>query len=1261
MKFVLTLFLLFSLISFNYAQNGCVKPVINGPTKVCIGSVIELVGSNPSQFGGSWSILDNKTLNNAGGFFLGNEVGESKIVYTDKDGCSDTVLVKVNSIPKIDGKNVLCQGVKSNFSSVNLAATNSAWISSDANIADVNPLTGEFVAVGEGTTSVYFTDINGCTNSTVLTVKTTPTVGLGYTEKRICSGSSVDIVLKNSLNEVKYDWRVVQFGVVGLFDSIGSPNGTVINQITNLEKGVTNGYAMFAITPSLEECIGNSEMVRVNVDGFESSSFEYTSNHKFCKTDVYPVPIIKGVRGGVFKSLSNGLFLENSTGKINLDNSVSGTYTIRYVTPGLCKDSSDVSVLIFPVPNVNDVLDQSICQGNVFSSIQLSGTNFSYIDWVHSNTMIGLGLSGKDSIPSFKAFGTISGGGDIFSTVTMTPFIDKCKGPSKSFTITINAKDSVNFAYSSSYFCANESPVSPIQTGNSSGIFSSSPQGLDLNPTSGKIIFQNSTPADYIIAFESSGKCKSKMIQQLTIKPTPFVSSIPDQTICKGSSFSAINFSGSSETQFNWINNDDKIGLPLTGIGSIPSFKGLTPVSSVIQVTPTSGGCLGQSKLFTLTTNELDSIHFFYDKTEYCKTESNPTPSFSGLLGGTYSSTQSGIVLNSNSGLINLETSLEGVYQISYISSGICPNQKFQQIEIVGIPMVKEISNQLACQNSFFDTINFEGYATNYEWTNSNTSIGLHGSGFGNTPRFKANGAKNKMISSILTVTPIIKRCKGKPTSFNYIVNPLDDATFTIYDSIFCPTIEFVTPKVTGLKGGVFSSSTSLVLDMFSGEIDLKKSKAGSHVFTYTTKGLCKNEFSKKINIKPLGQLKFDSIPPLCKGDKFILSPTSIEGVSGSWFPPVNFEQTTVYTFTPVTEVCAANYQLLVEVNEKVIPSFSIDSVFCSGKLESPLVNVSKDSVVGKWIPNWNSNVTQTYTFLPEVTQCAYSKSLLIKIIPTITPLFDLFKPICKGDTISLPIKSKNGIFGKWSPEIVDNQTSKSYIFVPKEVLCAQSKSMDLVVNELPDPFFIMPHFVEINDQPVTFVPKVPGGKFYLKGKEITQLRPMELGLGVKSVTYELTGSNNTCFSSRTQDILVFDSTSTVCKKYDTIRVTVYDTSKINVYDTLYVNKTVTDTVSILKIKVKITTGLNSITENTVSIYPNPTSDKLIIDNGVYTLMYKYTVHIYDPSGKLVYTRIVNAQQFEVSLRDLGESGTYLFHLKDDKNTLIATRKIVLN
>ena len=1253
-------YLVFFLYSIGFSQEGCVKPSVDGPRKVCKGAVIELIGSNPSEFGANWEILDNVTLTNGGGFFLGNQIGESEIVYTDKNGCKDTIKIQVNSVPTIEGTTILCEKVSAKFTSTNIPAMSSAWISSDANVADLDPVTGEVVAVGAGMASIYFTDINGCSASTVVTIKHTPVLDLGFTEKRICTGSSVNILLSNPWNDVIYDWKVVQSGVIGLHDSLGVGNGTIINQIADLEQGVNNGYAMFSITPMLEECIGNSEIVRVNVESYENPSFEYTSEGTFCKTDNYPTPIIKGVRGGVFKSLSTSVFIDNSNGKINLDNSVQGSYVIRYTTPGLCKDSSEVSVTILPVPEVDNVLDRTLCEGEVSSLIQLGGKNVSRIDWVNSNNVIGLSASGSDFLPSFQTSGTSAGGVAIFATVTMTPYIDKCKGTPKSFVITVNSKDSVNFAYSSAQFCANEAPVVPSQTGNSSGVFSSAPQGLDINPSNGKIIIQNSTPGVYTVTYVSSGNCKSEMQHSLTIKEQPYVASINDQTICKGSNFNTIFFSGSSETDFNWVNNDITIGLPFNGSGSIPSFKALNPGSSVIQVTPVSGECIGESKLFTLTTNELDSISFSYNKNEYCLGESNPLPSFSGLLGGDYVSDKEGIILNSSTGAINLETSLEGIYQVTYQSSGSCPNQKSQQIEIIGIPVVNEMINQLACQNSFFDTIKFKGYATSFEWINSNQSIGLQGAGVNDIPSFKAIGVKGQNITSLLTVTPMIKSCKGQSTSFSFIVNPLDDATYTLYDTVFCPTVEFVSPRVTGLKGGVFSSD-SLIVDMFSGEIDLKNSPAGNHTLTYTTKGLCKNELSKNIVVKPLGKLTFDSIPALCKGEVFSLSPSSLEGVTGSWFPPVNLDQTTLYTFTPVSEVCATSHQLLVEVKEKVAPTFSIDTIFCSGKIESPLVTTSNELISGTWVPSWNSNATQTYTFLPSEKQCAYSKELLIKIQPTITPLFDVFAPICKGDTFSLPTKSKNGIFGQWSPSFVDNQTSKSYTFLPINLLCAQSKSIDLIVNELPDPSFVMPHFVEINDLPITLTPKLAGGKFFLNGKEVTQIRPMELGLGVKSVTHELNGFNNTCFSSRTQDILVFDSTSTVCKKYDTIRVTVNDTVTIKVYDTLFVQKTITDTLSILKIKVKITTGLNSFTENTISLYPNPTSDKLIIDNGTYTLMYKYTVHIYDPTGKLVYTRLVNTQQIEVSLRDLGESGTYLFHLKDDKNTTIVTRKIVLN
>ena len=682
MKFFVIFYLLIFLYSIGFSQEGCVKPTVEGPRKVCKGAVVELIGSNPSEFGTNWEILDNVTLTNGSGFFLGNEIGESEIVYTDKNGCKDTVKIQVNAVPTIEGTAVLCEKVSTKFTSKNIPASSSAWISSDANIIELDPVTGDLVTVGAGLVSIYFTDINGCSASTLVTVKRTPVLDMGFTEKSICTGSSVNILLLNPLNDVIYDWKVVQSGVIGLHDSSGVGNGTLINQIAELEQGVNKGYAMFSITPMLEECIGNSEILRFNVESYENPTFQYTSEGIFCKTDNDPVPFIKGVDGGSFKSLSTSVFLDNSSGKINLDNSVHGIYVIRYTTPGLCKDSSEVSITILPQPEVDDVMDRTFCDGEVSSLIQLTGKNVSRIDWVNSNNVIGLAEYGSDYLPLFQATGTLAGGISTFSTITMTPYFDKCIGTPKSFVITVNSKDSVNFAYSSSKFCANEAPVIPSQTGKSTGIFSSARKGLDINPSNGKIIIQNSSPGDYIITYVSSGICKVEMQQLLSIKEQPFVASIADQSICKGSNFNTIFFSGSSQTEFNWVNNDPRIGLPLNGSGSILSFKAVNPGSSVIQVTPVNDECVGESKLFTLTTNELDSINFSYSKSEFCMGESSPIPSFSGLLGGTYISNQEGIVLNPSTGSINLETSLEGIYEVTYQSSGICPNQKSQQIEI---------------------------------------------------------------------------------------------------------------------------------------------------------------------------------------------------------------------------------------------------------------------------------------------------------------------------------------------------------------------------------------------------------------------------------------------------------------------------------------------------------------------------------------------------------------------------------------------------
>ncbi|MBA0883276.1 T9SS type B sorting domain-containing protein [Flavobacterium undicola] len=64
------------------------------------------------------------------------------------------------------------------------------------------------------------------------------------------------------------------------------------------------------------------------------------------------------------------------------------------------------------------------------------------------------------------------------------------------------------------------------------------------------------------------------------------------------------------------------------------------------------------------------------------------------------------------------------------------------------------------------------------------------------------------------------------------------------------------------------------------------------------------------------------------------------------------------------------------------------------------------------------------------------------------TPTFDPIGPICSGDPApTLPAASKEGIIGTWSPAIVNNTTSGTYVFTPNTNECARNQTISIVVN----------------------------------------------------------------------------------------------------------------------------------------------------------------------------------------------------------------------
>ena len=81
----------------------------------------------------------------------------------------------------------------------------------------------------------------------------------------------------------------------------------------------------------------------------------------YCTDDSDPTPTITGTTGGTFSSTA-GLVMTN--GVIDLDASTAGTYTIKYVTPGNCPDSSTQDITITPSPLVDLGNDVAICQGD---------------------------------------------------------------------------------------------------------------------------------------------------------------------------------------------------------------------------------------------------------------------------------------------------------------------------------------------------------------------------------------------------------------------------------------------------------------------------------------------------------------------------------------------------------------------------------------------------------------------------------------------------------------------------------------------------------------------------------------------------------------------------------------------------------------------------------------------------------------------------------------------------------------------------------
>uniref|UniRef100_UPI0026263144 T9SS type B sorting domain-containing protein n=1 Tax=Flavobacterium sp. TaxID=239 RepID=UPI0026263144 len=237
----------------------------------------------------------------------------------------------------------------------------------------------------------------------------------------------------------------------------------------------------------------------------------------------------------------------------------------------------------------------------------------------------------------------------------------------------------------------------------------------------------------------------------------------------------------------------------------------------------------------------------------------------------------------------------------------------------------------------------------------------------------------------------------------------------------------------------------------------INNSVGGNYTFTPNA-GQCAITASLAVtitapNIVPV----FNPVNAICVGGTLSPLPTtSLNGITGTWSPALDYTQTKTYFFTPNSGQCAVNTQLIITVNPpSIVPTFATTTLtICNGDALSPLPTTSINGITGSWSPALDNLRSKTYNFLPNAGQCALGTTFTINVTPKTIPTFNPVNSICAGETLTpLPTTSLNGITGSWSPA-PDNTQTRTYTFQPDPNQCAATGNLTITVTPAILPIF---------------------------------------------------------------------------------------------------------------------------------------------------------------------------------------------------------------
>jgi gliding motility-associated-like protein len=765
-------------------------------------------------------------------------------------GLNSNATITINPTPTVNNVNsqVICNNT--NTAAITFSGTGNSytWANNTPSIGLANSGTGNiasFVGLNASNaaasiatltvTPQYLNNGVNCSGNTTnftITVNPTPSANVPSSQT-LCNGATTAQV-NFSGTGTSYNWTN-SIATIGIPAS-GSGNITPFVAVNN---GLNPITAQLAVTPIFTgngvSCSGTAQNFSITIN--PTPVVQVPANQVICNGNLSNAVNFSGNGTSYAWTNSNpsvGL-AASGTGNISsftttnaTTNPVTSTITVspsfaggNASCPGL---PQSFTITVNPTPVVDPINSQVLCSGTPTQAIALTGTGTSYA-WANNTVGIGLAASGSGNIGSFNATNA-SSSNPLVGTITVTPQYANagvsCSGNTQQFTITVNPTPVANPLANVTVCNGSNTPVvSFAGTGtsynwsNNNNTIGLVPSGTGLSLASFQAINQSTQSVNALITvtpnFTANGvTCPGNNTTfTIFVSPTPDVVAPANQVVCNGLSTTAVTFNGSvANTTYNWTNSIASIGILGTGTGNIAAFNavnnGNAPIFAQVTVTPTfiqnAVSCPGSPQSYTYQINPTPSVT--NPGSQYvCAGANTQLLNFTGT-GTTYQWTAANTAIgigangtnsipafigqNTTNAVVSSQVTVTPIFTQGISCSG--SNQTFTYY-VLPIPSVAPINNQSYCHQTAVNATAINGSGTSYNWTNSNTSVGLVASGSNTVNAFNATNPGTSAISGNVNITPIFtfqgQSCNGPVGTYSITVNPTPYVN-ALNDTVIC-------------------------------------------------------------------------------------------------------------------------------------------------------------------------------------------------------------------------------------------------------------------------------------------------------------------------------------------------------------------------------------------------------------------------------------------------------------------------------------------